>query len=172
MRSKEHHDEVNGFWKILYTTALLYVIKYFLNSWSTRIKVRLVGISNVDLKGNRLWNTQWMVDDKSGSGYVPAASTSKGCLLGQRAANRAENGYLQKSDKRDSWCWHRPTRTKPIEGMTKGNYDHNVTLGQIHVNEFHITKSDKLTPTLISDYKNEQSHILTDDPDSIKGKDV
>ena len=58
-----------------------------------------------------------------------------------------------------------------VKGIIKGNYDHNFPLGQIHVDEFHNTKSDTApTPKLISDYKNEQSRIITDDPDDIKGK--
>ena len=41
--------------------------------------------------------------------------------------------------------------------MIKGIYDHNFTLCQIHVDEFHNTNSDTAsTSTLISDYKNEQ----------------
>lgn len=33
--------------------------------------------------------------DKSGSGYGPALTNSMGCVLGQKGANRLENGYLQ-----------------------------------------------------------------------------
>ncbi len=32
--------------------------------------------------------------DKSGSGYAAATTNSLGCLLGQKGANRLENGYL------------------------------------------------------------------------------
>ena len=57
-----------------------------------------------------------------------------------------------------------------IKEMIKGNYDHNFTLGQIHVDEFHNTNSDTApTPKLISDYKNQQSRNFTDDLDKSQG---
>ena len=58
-----------------------------------------------------------------------------------------------------------------VKGMFKGSYEYNFSLGQIHVDEFHNTKSDTAaTPTLISDYKKEQSDIITGDPDHRKRK--
>lgn len=36
-------------------------------------------------------------EDKSGSSYGPATTNSTKCTLGQKGANRADNGYLQVS---------------------------------------------------------------------------
>ena len=61
-----------------------------------------------------------------------------------------------------------------MKGMIKGSYEHDVTLGQIHVDEFHNTKSEfhntksctAPIPTFIFDYKNKQFRILTDHLDN------
>ena len=35
------------------------------------------------------------MDSRSGSGYPPATTNDAGCLLAQKAPNRADNGYVQ-----------------------------------------------------------------------------
>ncbi|KAL9135663.1 MAG: hypothetical protein Q9175_003142 [Cornicularia normoerica] len=102
--------------------------------------------------------------------------TSKGCPPKKQKANTVldvigEDGGARAGQERflvlttpDSYKAH-------VKGMIKGTYKHNFTIGQIHIDEFHNTKSDTAaTPTLISDYKKEQLRIVLDDPDNIKGK--